>query len=232
MPSAAIAQSNTNDPTSILSELVALPPAPWQSGIHEALDRAKVEAAEAAGVASRAEAAAKDASMFAASARVKANVLHGAANAIEVALVNADASWRSASVPQALKEIVAKRFPALASRTMSINPHATAGSELYKRFAAALASNAQSKSVDFLLHGTHNYNVDSILKSGLNGGSTGTSWLTSSTSQASVRQMCHPMCGAGGQRTNQQSCRDEHHNHRPGASPAIDGAHLTCTALL
>jgi hypothetical protein len=68
-------------------------------------------------------------------------------------------------------------FPTL--KDVRVNPAAKRGAQS-KRFAAAVAAAGECPPLDFLLHGTPEHNIDSILASGLRG-RTGcnTRWLTS-----------------------------------------------------
>ena len=65
-----------------------------------------------------------------------------------------------------LKELVAAQFKA-ALADIKQNPAAAPGKQLFERFKEALASTADTHEMKFLLHGTAEHNVDSVLAEGL-----------------------------------------------------------------
>jgi hypothetical protein len=76
----------------------------------------------------------------------------------------------------ALERSLAAKFPQLATSARH-NPHAAPGTPLHSRFAAAAA--APNKTIDIMLHGTAETNVDSILQTSLRGRpGCGTCWFT------------------------------------------------------
>jgi hypothetical protein len=86
---------------------------------------------------------------------------------------------------EALQALVAAKYPTL--REVRVNPAATRGSAMFKRFEAAMRETAAARRVDFLLHGTPEHNVDSVLASGLRGRpGCNTRWLTSCPNTASL----------------------------------------------
>jgi hypothetical protein len=67
----------------------------------------------------------------------------------------------------ALRDVVAAQYPSL--RHVRVNPAVKRGAPQYKRFSAAVASAGESCRIDYLLHGTPENNIDSILATALRG---------------------------------------------------------------
>jgi hypothetical protein len=85
---------------------------------------------------------------------------------------------------EALQSLVAAKYPNLSD--VRVNPPAAAPrGPLFTRFAAALEATKETHTVDFMLHGTAEANIDSILKTSLRGRpGCNQRWLTSCVSTA------------------------------------------------
>lgn len=142
-------KGNPSDPTNFLASLVVPPPTPWQATLRDQEAAAKEEAARATDVARWAEAAAAAGARAAASAKAKADVLTRSAAAHEVNLVQTDASWRLASVPESVRSFVASKWPELKDCPIEINPHTACGTPLHTSFMEAVAKGGDDMAVEF-----------------------------------------------------------------------------------
>jgi hypothetical protein len=86
---------------------------------------------------------------------------------------------------EALQSLVAAHYPALSDAR--VNPAAAAPhGPLFQRFAAALEATKETHGVEFMLHGTSEANIDSILATSLRGRpGCNRRWLTSCVATAS-----------------------------------------------
>lgn len=83
---------------------------------------------------------------------------------------------------ESLKKLVGAQYPQLAD--IKENPQALRGKPLFERFAAAMEATAETHAVRFVLHGTPEQNIPSVLASGLRGRACGTRWFTSNAHTA------------------------------------------------